>query len=209
MTRCKVGSDVTRSLRACMRARRFVRQNPPMFCSLQQACKQKCPLRVRRTSSTLAGQDMASGTEPSEQGFTSSIGSLVSTSDRSPFVRVGTAPVSFCGALEVQTVTFLSRTDTEHSGPRAPVTLGSLPAMCRTGALLGLRTGKTFEIRVAPLALHSSLGACFNERLLHQRGDAQTNLRHFELVAAWVSATPFTWHAATPRDFIRKRSTCV
>ena len=54
--------------------------------------------------------------------------------DRSPFVRVGTAPVSYGGTLEVQTVIVLSRTDTEHSGPRAPVTLESLPAMSRTEA---------------------------------------------------------------------------
>ena len=57
-----------------MRARRTVRKNLPTFGQLQQTRMQNYPLRVRRKSSTLAGQDMASGTELSEQGLASSIG---------------------------------------------------------------------------------------------------------------------------------------
>ena len=57
-----------------MRARRTVRKNPPTFGQLQQTRMQNYLLRVRRKSSTLAGQDRARGTEPSEQGLTSSIG---------------------------------------------------------------------------------------------------------------------------------------
>ena len=67
---------------------------------------------------------------------------------RSTFVRIGSAPVSFGGALEVHTGCF-DRTDTEH-GPRAPVALRSFPAMSVTEArFLVLRTCKTLEIRVA------------------------------------------------------------
>ena len=53
---------------------------------------------------------------------------------RSTFVRVGLAPVSFGGALEVHTSTFFSRTDT-------PV---------------ALREGETLEIHVGRLAFHGS-----------------------------------------------------
>ena len=49
-------------------------RTPPTFGQLQQTRMQNYPFRVRRKSSTLAGQDTASGTEPSEQGLTSSIG---------------------------------------------------------------------------------------------------------------------------------------
>ena len=52
---------------------------------------------------------------------------------RSTFFRVGAAPVSFDGALEVHTGDVLNRIDTEQSGPRAPVSLRSFPAMSVTG----------------------------------------------------------------------------
>ena len=53
---------------------------------------------------------------------------------RSTFVRAGAAPVSFGGAVEVHTGIVLNRTDTELSGPMAPVALRSSPAMSVTEA---------------------------------------------------------------------------
>ena len=47
VSRREVRPDVTRSRRACVRVRRFVRKNPPTFCQLQQARMRNCPLRVR------------------------------------------------------------------------------------------------------------------------------------------------------------------
>ena len=136
VSRRKVRSDVTRARRAWMRKRRFRRQNALTFCQLQQTRMHHYPWRVGRTSShqrLLDMKDMASGTELSEQGLTSFIG------ERCPhpqihFFRVGAAPVSFDGALEVHTGNVLSRTDTEQSGPRATVALRPFPAMSVTEA---------------------------------------------------------------------------
>ena len=82
---------------------------------------------------THARQDMASGTELSEQGLTSSIG------ERCPHPHIhfrqgwGGARELRRG-VEVHTGIVLSRTDTELSGPRAPVALRSFPAMSVTEA---------------------------------------------------------------------------
>ena len=76
---------------------------------------------------------MASGTEPSEQGLTSSIG------ERCPHSQIhfrhcrGGARELRRG-VEVHTGNVLSRTDTEQSGPTAPVALRSFPAMSVTEA---------------------------------------------------------------------------
>ena len=152
---------------------------------------------------------MASGTELSEQGLTSSIG------ERCPHPHIhfrqgwGGARELRRG-VEVHTGIVLSRTDTEQSGPMAPVALRSFPAMSVTE----VRSWCSGRVRLLKFvwqgfALHSSPGACLNRRLLHQRGDAQTDRRHFVPVAAWVSATPSACHAPALRDLVRKRATCV
>ena len=130
--------------------------------------------------------------------------------NRSTFVRIGSAPVSFGGALEVHTGNVLSRTDTEQNGPRAPVALRSFPAMSVTEARSWC-SGRVrlFKFVWQGFALHSSPGGCLNRRLLYQRGDAQTKRRHFVHVAAWVSATPPACSAPALRDLIRKRATGV
>ena len=116
-----------------MRTRRTVPKNPPTFGQLQQTRMQNHPLRVRRKSSTPAGQDMASGTEPSEQCLARSIG------ERCPHPQIhfrqgrGGARELRRG-VEVHTGNVLNRTDTEQSGPRAPVALKSFPAMSVTEA---------------------------------------------------------------------------
>ena len=42
-------------------------------------------------------------------------------------------------------------------------------------------------VELVLLALHSVPGACGNDRLLYQSDDAETKLRHLELVATWFS----------------------
>ena len=80
VSRRKVRSDFTRARRACMRRVEPCGRTPPTFGQLHKTRMQNYLLRVRRKSSTLSEQDMASGTEPLEQGLTSSIGRTVSTS---------------------------------------------------------------------------------------------------------------------------------
>ena len=45
---------------------------------------------------------------------------------------------------------------------------------------------KTFDVCVVQLAMHGVPGACFDDRLLYQSDDAETKLRHLELVAHLV-----------------------
>ena len=156
--------------RACMRARRTVRKTLQLLVSCSRHACRTIPcvydvshqrLLDRAWRAAQSHRNRVSRV-PSENGVHIHI---------STFVIAGAAPVSFGGALEVHTGNVLSRTDTEQSGPRAPVALRSFPAMSVAEALLVLRTCKTCEIRVARLALHCSPGVC-------QRGDAQTDLRH-------------------------------
>ena len=73
VTRCKVGSDVTRSLRACMRARRFVRL---IAAGVQAELSLACATHLIN----FRGTGTASGTGPSGRGLKSSVGKSVFTS---------------------------------------------------------------------------------------------------------------------------------
>ena len=105
MTRCKGRPDVTRSLRACMRA--SIRAAEPSNVLLIAADTRAelsfvCATHVINACSTGHGErHRAIGTVSHE--FCRKFGVHI---DRSPFVIVGTAPVSCGAALEVHTVTF-------------------------------------------------------------------------------------------------------
>ena len=100
-----------------VRVRRFVRKNNPSFCQLQQTRLQNCPLPVRHTSSTLAGQDMASCTEPSARVLTSSVRERCQHPQIHFRQGRGGARNLWRGRWKCTGVV-LSRTDTQHSDPR-------------------------------------------------------------------------------------------
>ena len=152
---------------------------------------------------------MASGTELSEQGLTSSIG------ERCPhpqihFLKGGGGARELRRGVEVHTGIVLSRTDTEQSGPRAPVALRSFPAMSVTEARFWC-SGRVRLLKFVWRGLRCTVHPehaltsdyCINA-VMHK-----PTVRHFVHVAAWVSATPSTCHAPALRDLVRKRATCV
>ena len=72
-----------------------------------------------------------------------------------------------------------------------------------------LREDETLDVCVVLLALHSVPGACGNDRLLYQSDDAETKLRHLELVATWfLRRLPHATHRLH-KDQIGTGSACL